>query len=214
MEKVLEVKHLKKNYQTLKEEIIALKDINFSVYDIAPIVNQQKNERKGLVDWCAAYKINLSSLQAHKSCDDAMMTMLLTKAFCAEQNCTLEELLEKRKDVKLSVEKYLEQREYKLYVDGLTKKINELFGKKSRAPLTQRLKGEYAFGFKLKSDIDEAFRLANLVYKHGGMLMKNLKKSGTIIMPDDSEKATIENMKKRGLSVLTVSEFDEIVRME
>ena len=32
MEKVLEVKHLKKIYHTLKEEILALDDISFSVY--------------------------------------------------------------------------------------------------------------------------------------------------------------------------------------
>nr|MCR4627045.1 hypothetical protein [Treponema sp.] len=90
----------------------------------------------------------------------------------------------------------------------------ELYGKKSRAPLTHRLKGEYAFGFKIKSEIDEAFRLANLVYKHGGMLMKNLKKSGTVIMQDDSSDEVISGMKKRGLSVCKISEFDELVRMK
>jgi len=33
MKKILEVKNLKKNYHTLKEEIIALKDISFDVYE-------------------------------------------------------------------------------------------------------------------------------------------------------------------------------------
>lgn len=195
-------------------ERYGLPDINFSVYDIATIVNQAKNDKKGLVDWCAAYNVDVSKLTAHKSSDDAMMTMLLAKAFCAEQNLTMEEVLEQNKGIKLSVEKYLEQREYKLYVDDLIKKINELYGKKSRAPLSHRLKGEYAFGFKIKSEIDEAFRLANLVYKHGGMLMKNLKKSGTVIMQDDSSDEVISGMKKRGLSVCKISEFDELVRME
>lgn len=33
MDKILEIKHLKKNYQTLKEEIVAIDDINISVYE-------------------------------------------------------------------------------------------------------------------------------------------------------------------------------------
>ncbi len=44
--------------------------------------------------------------------------------------------------------------------------------------------------------------------------MKNLKKSGTVIMLDDCGSEIVENMKKRGLSVLTVQQFEELVRME
>ena len=111
-------------------ERYGLPDINFSVYDIATIINQVKNEKKGLVDWCAAYNVDVSKLTAHKSSDDAMMTMLLAKAFCAEQNLTMEEVLEKNKGIKLSVEKYLDasqleqwQRERKVQDDPRITKL-------------------------------------------------------------------------------------------
>ena len=164
-------------------ERYGLAGINFSSWDISTIISQKKQMHKSLVNWCEEYKIDVSGLTAHKSCDDAMMTMLVAKAFCQEQGISLEQLLDANKDIKLSVEKYLELR-------------------------------EYSFGFKIKTDIDLAFKLANLVYRHGGMLMKNLKKSGTVIMLDDCGSEIVENMKKRGLSVLTVQQFEELVRME
>ena len=195
-------------------ERYGLAGINFSSWDISTIISQKKQMHKSLVNWCEEYKIDVSGLTAHKSCDDAMMTMLVAKAFCQKQDISLEQLLDANKDIKLSVEKYLELRENRFHIEELSKKIAELFGKKSRAPLTKRLQGEYSFGFKIKTDIDLAFKLANLVYRHGGMLMKNLKKSGTVIMLDDCGSEIVENMKKRGLSVLTVQQFEELVRME
>ena len=70
------------------------------------------------------------------------------------------------------------------------------------------------FGFKIKNDVDEAYRLANLVYKHGGILMKSLKSNGTIIVEDDCSENAVAEMKKRNLKAITVSEFCDLVRME
>lgn len=188
--------------------------IQFAAFDIAVIVDNAKGEKKGLADWCAHYNIDTSSLQAHKSEDDAVMTMKLTQAFCKENNTGIEELLEKNKGCRLSVEKYLEHREIKRHNDEVMQKIQELYGKKCRAVLTNRLKGDYTFGFKIKKDIDESLKIATLVFKHGGILKKSLKANGTVIIEDDTPEEYIQQMKKKNLTPLTISDFYEIVRME
>ena len=193
-----------------------LPDINYACYNLAVIVNTANNveKGKGLEEWCDVYGVDKSGLVPHKSVDDAMMTMLLAKAFCEKTGIGIEELLEKNKGIKLSVEKYLEQREISRHNKEVCAKITELYGKKARAFLTQRLKGNYAFGFKIKNNVDEAYRLANLVYKHGGILMKSLKSNGTIIVEDDCSENAVAEMKKRNLKAITVSEFCDLVRME
>ena len=143
------------------------------------------------------------------------MTMLLTKAFCEENNIEIEDLLDKNRDVKLSVDKYVENREIKKYNDEIIAEIQALYGKKCRARLTDRLSGkEFAFGYKINSDLEEARELSNLVYKHGGILFRHLKGRGTLIVQDDTDPEAIEGMKKKGFEVLSASEIREICDME
>ena len=166
--------------------------INFSSWDIAQILEQTKGKTMKLKEWCEDYKIDLSKIQAHKSQDDAMMTMLLTKAFCEENGIEIQDLLDKNKGIKLSVEKYIEQREIRRHNTEIKNKINELYGKKCRARLTNRLgeteNGNFAFGYKISADYDLSLAAANLVYKHGGMLQKHLKDKGTLLILDDTTK--------------------------
>lgn len=188
--------------------------IQFSSFDIAAIVNEANGTKKGLSDWCAHYNIDVSSLQAHKSQDDAMMTMRLTQAFCAETKTGIQELLDKSKGFRLSVEKYLEQREIKRRNDEIIHKIQELYGKKCRAVLSNRLKGEYAIGFKIKKNAEEAMKVAELVFKHGGILRKSVKSNATIIVEDNTPEEVLNQMKSRNLTPISVSAFYETVRME
>ncbi len=192
-----------------------LPDINYACYDICAIVEQANGGiHKKLDEWCDFYGVSLAGLRKHKSVDDAMMTMLLTKAFCEKTATPIEALLEKNKGVKLSVEKYLEQREVSRHNKEVMEKISALYGKKARAVLSNRLKGSYAFAFKVKNDIDESLRLATLVFKHGGILMKSLKKDGTLIVEDSCSAEALDGMHKKGLKTITISDFCELVRME
>lgn len=188
--------------------------IQFSAFDIAAIVNEANGMKKGLSDWCAHYNIDVSSLQAHKSQDDAIMTMRLTEALCTEKQIGIEELLEKSKGFRLSVDKYLEQREIKRQTDEIVRKIQELYGKKCRAVLTNRLKGDYALGFKIKKNVDEALKIATLVFKHGGILRKSVKSNATIIVEDNTPEEILEQMRSRNLTPVFISDFYEAVRME
>ena len=188
--------------------------INYSAYDLFNILNLKYEEKHKLEEWCEKFKIDISNLVPHKSSDDAKMTMLVTKALCQELNIDIETLLDSYKGTKISVEKYLEMREISRHNKEITAKISELYGKKARAILSNKLKGNYAFGFKLKNDIDRSYEIANLVFKHGGILMKSLKANGTIIIEDDTSEDIINSMKGKGLKTLTISDFYELVRME
>lgn len=192
-----------------------LPQINYSAYDIETIVNQAKGEKKGLKSWCEHYQIDLSKLESHNSRDDAMMTMLLAKAFCEEQKTDIETLLQNNKGTRISVEKYIQQREENRHVKELTEKIKELYGKKTKALLSRRLEGKnYALGFKISTNIDEAYRLSNLVFKHGGILMKTLKSNGILIVPDHISEEKRKDLAKRNISTITIEEFNQKVRLE
>lgn len=188
--------------------------IQFSAFDIAAVINEANGMKKGLSDWCAQYAVDVSSLQAHKSQDDAMMTMRLAQAFCREQQTGIDALLDRSKGFRLSVEKYLEQREIKRRNDEIMRRIQELYGKKCRAVLTNRLKGDYALGFKIKKNADEALRIATLVFKHGGILRKSVKSNAVIIVEDNTAEEVLEQMRGRNLTPVSVSDFYETVRME
>ncbi|MCR5288655.1 MAG: hypothetical protein K6E51_01535, partial [Treponema sp.] len=189
---------------------------NFAAFDIAAVLKLAKNESHTLEDWCDRYHIDRAGLKAHRSCDDAMMTMLLTKAFCEEQGITIDTLLSTYKSTKLSVEKYIEQREISRHNKENMNKIKDLFGKKSKAPLTKKLAGSlFAFGFKIQNDTDTALKLGQLVFKHGGMLQKHLKDTGFVLIYDDMDSPeVIAGIEKRGLIPLKLSDFYEKVKME
>lgn len=193
-----------------------LPSINYAAYDIAKIIDSANNVKngKGLEEWCKIYKVSCENLVSHKSSDDAKMTMLLFKAFCEQNNETIDSLIEKNKGIKLSLEKFLEQREISRHNKEIAEKISALYGKKAKAFLSQRLSGNFAFGFKIKNDADFSLKIAELIYKHGGILQKILKSNGTVVVEDDCAPEIIENIHSRNLKTMKISEILEITRME
>lgn len=192
-----------------------LPSINYAAYDVATIIDNANDVKngKGLEEWCKIYKVSVENLKAHKSVDDAKMTMLLLKAFCETNEETLDSIIEKNKGTKLSVEKFLEQREISRHNKEVVEKISSLYGKKAKAYLTQRLNGNFALGFKVKKDVDFSLKIAELIYKHGGILQKGLKNSGTVIVEDESNSEFLKTFTSRGLKIMTVSELLEITKM-
>ena len=181
---------------------------NFATYDVAKILEKLEGKTKKLHEWGEYFNIKTDNLVAHKSCDDAMMTMLVLQELCKKHNLSIEEILEKNRESHLSVEKYAEQRELKRHNDEVGAKIKDLYGKKSKCPYSKSFSGSYTFGFKIFNDVDLSYDIAQLLYKHGGMLVKRLQKNGTIII-DDSQitPELIEKMKKDNLTVISIDDF-------
>ena len=189
--------------------------INFSAFDIAKILEQEKSAKIKLTEWCETYKVDLSKITAHKSQDDAMMTMLLTKAFCTEKGISIQELLEQNRGTKISVDKYIEQREISRRNKELKEKLQALYGKKCRACLSSRLQGKsFAFGYKIFKDLENTLSAANLIYKHGGIIFRHLDGNGILIVKDDTGKEEIEAMENKGFETMTIKQLEEITSLE
>ncbi len=189
--------------------------INFGAFDIAQILENEKGRKMRLSEWCEFFGIDCSDIQEHKSRDDALMTMRLTQAYCMEKGIDLHELLEKNRGIKLSVEKYIEQREKNRRNRELKEKIQELYGKKCRARLSDRLSGrKFAFGFKIFKDLETACTAANLVYRHGGMLNRHLEDGGTLIMQDGTSDDEMKKVEAKGFTALSVSDLVKLTDME
>lgn len=192
-----------------------LPNFNFSSYDIAKILKKYKSKEMRLSEWCEHYGINLENIKKHKSEDDAMMTMLLTKALCEENKTELHKLLEENKGIKLSVEKYLEEREKHRKEKELKQKINELYGKKCRAKLSSSLEGKnFSFGFKIYRDLEKSYEIAELVFRHGGILFRKAKPGTFLIIEDETESEKELNMNKEGFKTIKVSKIKEITNLE
>lgn len=197
-------------------ERYGLPSINYAAYDVATIIDNANNVKngKGLKEWCENYNVKLDGVQSHKSSDDAKMTMLLFKAFCEADGGTADSVIEKNKGIKLSVEKFLEQREISRHNKEIMEKIAGLYGKKAKAFLSRKLSGNFALGFKVKNDVDSSLKIAELIYKHGGILQKGLKSNGTVIVEDDSGAEFLKGFHNRGLKTMTISELFAVTKME
>ncbi|MCK9169430.1 MAG: exonuclease domain-containing protein [Treponema sp.] len=184
--------------------------INFAAYDAEPMLNNANGERKGLEAWAEYYHIDTTELRAHRSCDDAMMTMLVVKALAQAQNTGIDLLLEKNRSTLLSVEKAEELMIERKRRNEILAKIEELYGKKDKLPHSNVLSGElYSIGFRVNRDIDEAYRIARLVYENGGMLCKRLKETGTLILADDEIRS--EEHRNKGIKAISKSDFCSLV---
>ena len=199
-------KGIKKLLEESERKVIGFSSMN----DVGFVVSAKMK----LKEWCEFYKIDLSQITAHKSQDDAMMTMLLAKAFCEEKGISLPELLEHGKGSKISTEKYIEQREKSRRNKELKEKLQSLYGKKCRACLSSRLSGKkIAFGYKISEDFENALKIANLVYKHGGMIFRHLNENGTLLVKDDISEEEINAIESKGFETMTIKHLTEITNL-
>lgn len=99
--------------------------INFSAYDCAPILKNDKAMQKRLEAWAEFYHIDTNDLQAHKSQDDAMINALVMKAFCTEHKMSLFDVVKANRGVATSssdAQKTLEARRQKKAQEKAQKK--------------------------------------------------------------------------------------------
>jgi DNA polymerase III epsilon subunit-like protein len=188
--------------------------INFAAYDAEPVLNTANNIRKGLAAWAEFYHIDTTELHAHRSSDDAMMTMLVVKALCTAQRTELGPLLDRNKNVLLPVEKIAAQQKEQQHRRALTKEIEGLYGKKDRCPRSTVLAGgQYALSFKLGKKVDEAYRIAQLVYTNGGILSRHLKDSGTLIQEKEvALSGSVSESDHGNIKTISTAEFCALIK--
>ena len=85
----------------------------------------------------------------------------------------------------------------------MIKKIEAMYGKKSRALLSNEFSGQtFALSRKLMKNADDAYTLADYIFRNGGIVNKSVKKGeGILIVPEGDERKTTET----GIQTMTAS---------
>lgn len=91
----------------------------YSAYDLEQIIHLDDEIFGSLEKRCEILKIDNSDLKAHKSSDDAIMTMRLLKAFCENKNISVEEIVKTKQKNLFSTKIFLKKREEKLQKKNL-----------------------------------------------------------------------------------------------
>lgn len=87
---------------------------DFFTYDVERITKKDGTASGGLEKRCAALGISLSGLKAHRSCDDAFMTMKLLESFCAAENKDVHSILTENSLSRISTAQYIRHRKNRL----------------------------------------------------------------------------------------------------
>lgn len=83
----------------------------FSAYDLEPIIKIEDEVYGSLDERCKLLGIDNSDLQAHKSSDDAIMTMRLLKAFTEKQSVSVDKIMEENERFYCSTKRFLKKRQ-------------------------------------------------------------------------------------------------------
>ena len=83
----------------------------FSAYDLERIIKSEDEIFGSLEKRCEILGIDNSDLRAHRSSDDALMTMRLLKAFCRKSEIQVEKIMEENAGSLCSTKGFLKKRE-------------------------------------------------------------------------------------------------------
>ncbi len=84
---------------------------DFSAYDLEKVIKSQDEIFGSLEERCRVLGVDNSDLQAHKSSDDAVMTMRLLQAYCNKKSISVEAVMEAAKNVLYSTKTFMKKRE-------------------------------------------------------------------------------------------------------
>lgn len=209
-----------------------LEPIKFSVFDIASIIKRTDNaiskedseqERTRLQDYALKYQVDTSDITAHKSVDDAKVTMRVTQALCKKLNTALPNLLVANKGFITSTEQCLIDRDKRKEKQEVSRKIEKLYNRKAKVIVSNKLNGAYSLNRTLFTNLDEALEVALMVVRNGGILKERIKGNGTIIVGDSydygkqdkrSGELLTSILKRKNISMLSIEELYKVVGKE
>ena len=115
-------------YLKIACERYGLEKIDLNVYDTQKFYYRYDNKypSRGLENILLDLSIDTGSLSEHKSCDDAQMSMLVTKEICKRLNVTLQELLIMCEDaIENGQEKELTKKQYDLMKQAILESLQK-----------------------------------------------------------------------------------------
>ena len=192
-----------------------LPKFDFTAYDSRIIADRLNNDHNGLSSWLKFYNIDIDSFTAHKSSDDAEMTMLLVKKMCHAKKMSLKEFLAFNFYALRSVEQDIERRNINAFKKITEEQIRELYYKKNPAPLSTKLKGRYKLNVSRKRDLNQKVDLFRLIYNHGGVVVEKLGPNCTYVMEDSNHKASWMDLPKyKSVKFISLSDLFKQLELE
>lgn len=192
-----------------------MEGFHFASFDIRSVAEKLEGVHNTLGGWNDYYKIDTSSLRAHNSRDDAMMTMFLARALCRKLDVSLDELMEQYPAFLRDSQESLRNKRYRFYKRYMTDQIKSLHGVRNSSPLTHKLKGSYKMVFDATRDFEQKYEFCRLVYDNGGRLVNKADIGCTVVLEDWYEKKDWMNkLRVPASSLIYTRELFEKLGME
>ena len=187
-----------------------LPQIGFHAYDIHAIADGINGGHKGLTGWLEHYGVDINGLQAHKSCDDAKMTMLLTRKICMQLNLSPFDFFAENFMAVRTSEADIIRRKARAYRNFISERLGAFYGAKNPSPKTNLLKGKYKLSFSQERDYRQIYGITKDAYENGAILISRLEKNSTLVVEDDKKKKEcMGRFRKNGVKYMTLAEFFE-----
>lgn len=183
-------------YLKIACERYGLEKIDLSVYDTQKFyyIYNGKYPIRGLSKIVADLSIDTGSLSEHKSCDDAQMSMLVTKEICKRLNVTLQELLIMCEDAtENGQEKELTKKQYLKRVKRIAENYPDRWDKET-----------ISFSDEIKeTDYKQQIKLVRKIFKSGYNYSGKKSECDYILVENKKIKNNCENIKEITIEELT-----------
>lgn len=187
--------------------------INFRAFDLAKLFSSHFEQTKKLSEWTNFFGEKEASLTAHKSVDDAMMTLLCLKHFCEKTGKTAVQIFEENRDFITSTQLSAQEAAERAKRKRAMEKIKNLYDRKNpRYEYDSVLDMHFEFDKSVFKDTENSVKLARKIFNNGGILHRHLKpSSGYIVFAEKPADYQLENAGRRGLKTITVQELNSIL---
>lgn len=187
--------------------------IQFAALDIRPALEKEYKEKMKLVEWCEFLKIDISSLKAHRSVDDAEMTMLCCKALCEKLGITGDELYSRMHQNVYSWEYMLDVMEERRIKKEFKAKIEKIMNKKNPFPTKCQLNGKQVeVDRSLMQDPESAYDICKAIYDHGGMIVNKLNNNGIFVYNNDVPSNVKQKYAARNNQLIPLSDIEKLFK--
>ena len=185
-----------------------LPQIGFHAYDTHVIVDSINSAHRGLTGWLDFYGVKTDGLCAHKSSDDAKMTMLLTQKVCQQLNLRPAEFFARNFSSVRTSEQDIIRRKKRAYKNFISEKISVFYNRINASPVRRLLRGSYKLAFSQDRDYMQVYEITKDVFENGGTIINRLENGSVMVVEDEKKKIECQaHPRKSGVQYITMAEL-------
>lgn len=184
--------------------------IQFAAMDLRPVLEKEYKQQMKLFEWCQFLKIDVAEIKAHKSVDDAEMTMLCCKALCGKLGISGDELYERLHENVITWEHMFDVMEERRVKREFKAKIEKMMNKKHPFPSKSPMNGKQVeVDRSIMKDPESAYDICKRIYDHGGVLINKVNNGGYFIYDGNLPSNVKQKYAARNNNVMNLSELED-----